>query len=238
MSKQAGRVDGSRQEAAVVTGFAVCGLLLFGAWLIDNAYRHEATASVQALREGERLADERLADALTRLSRLPVDLAPGETAHAIAILEFERARKGWPLHRGEIEALRESYVEALRRAPARPFAWARLAYLEQALGHAPERVIDVLRMSIYIGPAEPWLALWRLRLAVLLRAHWDDDLTALLPRQIAAAWRGERLTLVDFVLDNDLVDLAREGLRLQPEQLGRFDALVERAITRRERSRG
>lgn len=234
---QAGLKGGRGQAVALL----FVSLAIFAAsllWLYDAYHRQDAATQVRALREGTSLQPEEIDAAIEVLGSLPLDLFPAETAHHLANLRFQQAAGTWPVPRSELEALHEAYRSALVEAPARPYAWARLAYLERALGANPERVIQLLRQSIYVGPSEPALALWRLRLAARLRPFWDDAFANLMPRQAAAAWRGPSRALVELALDRDMMDVVREGLRHSPEALERFEALVARVLRIRERQRG
>ncbi|HLW28096.1 MAG TPA: hypothetical protein VKY54_10200 [Kiloniellales bacterium] len=230
--------EGTRREAEIFLGFGVVSLLLFSLWFYSTWLQQEPSALAAPRQSEETAASNEIDDFIAQLEDLPVDFAPGETAHTLANLRFRQVMASWPPARGDLERLREEYVEALRQAPAKPYAWARLAYVEQGLGAPPERVIQLLRQSIYIGPAEPVLALWRLRLAAFLRPWWDDDFAALLPRQAAAAWNGPRRGLVELSLDHDLLDVIREGLRRDSEGFARFESLRERVHRIRERQRG
>ncbi len=77
-------------------------------------------------------------------------------------------------------ALTES---GLRRSPAHPVAWTRLAALRAALNE-PEKAAQALRLSLLTGPIIPQITASRLAQGVALLPHMDRDTRQLLARQV------------------------------------------------------
>ncbi len=86
---------------------------------------------------------------------------------------FERealaALRGGPHRLGEARA---AIMAQLRRSPADPAAWARLAYVERLLaGRISPESAEALRRSGDVAPHAYGLTLWRVRFGL---EHWDE----------------------------------------------------------------
>lgn len=71
----------------------------------------------------------------------------------------------------------------LRRSPAHPVGWTRLAALRIALGE-PEKAAQALRLSLLTGPVVPQIAASRLTQGLALLPYLDSDTRQLLARQV------------------------------------------------------
>lgn len=79
---------------------------------------------------------------------------------------------------------------SLRRAPAQPYAWLRIAQARAARGGgAPESVVAPLKMSVFTGRVEPTLLLQRVELGYAYLPQLDAEARALLRDQTVLAWR-------------------------------------------------
>ncbi len=120
--------------------------------------------------------------------------------------EMNEAR-GAPADPAAYGAAAELLEQGLARAPARPFAWTRLAFARfRAEAPLPE-VIEALRLSFATAPYDPRLRLPRLE---LLLASWpalDEEMVAIAERQIAEAW---------IETPEDLAALVARGVEARP----------------------
>jgi hypothetical protein len=117
---------------------------------------------------------------------------------------------------------------SLSASPADSYGWARLAYARNLRDGAGPGAADAWRMSVLTAPAEPRLALWRVRLGLALAAHLREGDHDLLDRQIRLAWRADPDQLSGFAKSSgpEVTRLVRAALLDQPEDLQRFETLV------------
>lgn len=110
----------------------------------------------------------------------------------------DAATPGWerrPALRRSLRAARES----VRRAPANPRVWLRMARIQAVLGAPEDQVLPPLRMSILTGRVEPNLMLSRLELGYRYHAGLDAETVALLRDQTVLAWRVEPARLIGAI---------------------------------------
>lgn len=123
-------------------------------------------------------------------------------------------------------AMRESRaasLEAVRRNPARPATWLRIAVLDEALGEPPEALAPALEMSMLAGRFEPGLLMTRAQLGARHAARLDRTLRAMVADQVALAWRHNPQAFQRAVTDGRL-DIENLRLLLRP---GHADILAE-----------
>lgn len=80
-------------------------------------------------------------------------------------------------------------LEAVRRAPAEPRTWLRVAQVRAVLGEDEASVASALEMSILTGRVEPTLLLPRLELGYAYAERFESETLALLRDQTVLAWR-------------------------------------------------
>lgn len=73
--------------------------------------------------------------------------------------------------------------KGLRRGPAHPVAWTRLAALRTALGQ-PDKAAAAFRLSLLSGPLVPQITASRLAQGLSLLPYLDQDTQGLLARQV------------------------------------------------------
>ena len=111
-----------------------------------------------------------------------------------------------PLHKRR-EAFEESITAAeasLRRAPAQPRAWLRIAQARSWLRYPPEQVIEALKMAIYTGRVEPSMFLTRLALGLAYMPRMDGEALAMLRDQVLLAWQLQPRLLANALKNGDL----------------------------------
>ena len=118
--------------------------------------------------------------------------------------------------------------EGLAAMPANGFGWAQLAGARRLKDGAGPAAVDAWRMSVLTAPAEPRLALWRVRFGIAAAPHLIEGDHMLLDRQIRFAWRAEPERLAEYAKATGPVALRtiRAALLDQPEDLAGFEKLV------------
>lgn len=84
---------------------------------------------------------------------------------------------------------------ALRRAPARPELWLRLASIRSQLGEDARRVLGALTMSMLVAPVEPHLSVNRVQIGLRYANHADAETLSMLRDQVLLAWKMSRVEL-------------------------------------------
>jgi hypothetical protein len=79
-------------------------------------------------------------------------------------------------------------VETVRRAPAQPEAWLRIATVRAILRDEPEEVLGPWRMSILTGRTHSTLLVPRVGLALPYTAFLDSETGSMLRDQLLLAW--------------------------------------------------
>jgi hypothetical protein len=116
----------------------------------------------------------------------------------------------------------------LARAPANPYAWARLAYAEAlARGWSPQAV-SALRLSLITAPYEPRLLWSRLRMSFLAWPEMSSEDRELIFQQIRFAWRADPGELARLAQELRQVNLVRAALLRTPEDGLAFERLLKR----------
>ena len=78
--------------------------------------------------------------------------------------------------------------EVVKRAPAKPRIWLRIATAKEFLVYPAEEIIPALKMSILTGRVEPTLMLTRLELGLRLLTAMDEEAVGLLRDQAVLTW--------------------------------------------------
>ncbi len=102
----------------------------------------------------------------------------------------------------------EAATEVVRRAPAKPRVWLRIARIRAFLGKPEEEVIPALKMSILTGRVEPTLLLARLELGYGYLPSLDEETVSLLRDQTVLAWRVDRRGLL-LKINAGLIEFTR-----------------------------
>ncbi len=101
---------------------------------------------------------------------------------------LDAADRPW-LQRPALHRAMTAGLEAVRRAPAEPRTWLRIARTRAALEQPPADVASALKMSILTGRVEPTLLLPRLELGYAYLGVLDEETIALLRDQTVLGWR-------------------------------------------------
>ena len=112
------------------------------------------------------------------------------------------------------QALQDSILaaeEVVRRAPAKPRAWLRIARAKEFLAYPSDEIISPLKMSIFTGRVEPTLMLTRLALGLRQLPDLDAEDIRLVRDQAVLTWAINERTMLKQI-ESGLLDL--ELLRL------------------------
>ena len=139
-------------------------------------------------------------------ARVRTDLALAELALA------QREIGGGPRYGELVAAAEQSLREGLARAPADPFAWARLGFGELGAVEPGSRVAAALEMSLRTGRVEPGLSLARLELCLIVWPDFPPASRPLIEDQIRLAWDRSQRQLVTAARVTNRVDTVRQAL--------------------------
>jgi hypothetical protein len=132
--------------------------------------------------------------------------------------------------RAELLSRSEKTLRAsLSLAPANPYAWLRLALVEQAEGKDAQEIVTAWRFSRETGPNENLLWIPRISLAV---AYWpslsNDDRWSVLS-DVRHAWHLDSEQVLDLARDNFTANVVRAALVIDLPEFFQFEkALRER----------
>ena len=90
--------------------------------------------------------------------------------------------------RGEYRMAETEAMEAVKRAPAQPEAWLRMATVRSLLRDEPETVLDPWKMSIFTGRTHSTLMVPRVGVGLRYLDVMDHETRAMLRDQLLLAW--------------------------------------------------
>ena len=187
----------------------------------------------QALRDVQEqrpLADEDVATLAASRERALSWAESGRTWSDLALVQLLEAFAGGALDRPNEERVEQaiaSLKEALRLAPANPYAWTRLAYAEVLTAQSSPAVVAALRMAILTATHEPRLVLPRLELCLIMWRHFELEDRDLVLRQARLAWRADPDRLVQLARRWNRLGVVRAALAASPRDLAKFEIRVQ-----------
>ncbi len=119
--------------------------------------------------------------------------------------------------------------KALRVAPADPYGWFRLAFIQERLGQK-DKAAEAWLQSYMSAPYEPRLLLSRLGMAQRLHNNLGDDAPALILQLIRQAWAYNPWHLTRMARDNQFIALAKEALMYDTAALARLDKILKEQL--------
>ena len=122
----------------------------------------------------------------------------------------------------------ESLRAGLARAPARPYAWTRLALAELESGGPSPALAKPLEMALITARYTPRLLFVRLDLSLIAWPYFEPDTRELVFEQIRIAWNRSPDRLVELALIMELLDVVRTALRISPLELEAFENRLQR----------
>lgn len=223
---------GRRPFAAALGAVLVAAAMLYLAAprMIAALIMLPADPTLSTLRRGKPVSPARI-DALiaSRARALAWVSGDGQVRADLAFVRLERAVAGrrdrgpgpMALQRASL-ALRQ----ALSHKPINPDAWRWLAAARLAAGN-PRNAVAALKMSLFTGPYVTYLAIPRLRLALLLWPGLDGEDRALVHRQIRYAWWLAPDRLVALAARANTLSPFRTALAKSPNDLAAFAKRVK-----------
>ncbi len=112
----------------------------------------------------------------------------------------------------------------LGRAPARPYAWTRLAYAQLIADGASWEVAQALRMALDTAPYEPRLLLPRLELCLLSWPYLSRTTREATLDQVRIAWQLFPQRLIELARHTNQSNLIRSALVWSLEDLVEFNS--------------
>lgn len=95
-------------------------------------------------------------------------------------------------------------TEVVRRAPATPRAWLRIARAKEFLTYPAEQIIPPLKMSILTGRVEPVLMLTRLELGLRHLPVLDEEAVRLMRDQALLCWAIDQRSMLTRIKSGSL----------------------------------
>ncbi len=122
----------------------------------------------------------------------------------------------------------ESLRAGLAKAPARPYAWTRLALAELEAGGPSPKLAEPLEMALITARYTPRLLFVRLELCLIAWPYFDSDARELVIQQVRIAWRRSPGRLVELALVLERLDVVRTALLISPLELEAFEKRLQR----------
>jgi len=111
----------------------------------------------------------------------------------------------------------------LAKAPARPYAWTRLAVAEHEAAAPSSELAAPLEMALITARYSPHLLFVRLDLCLIAWPYFDSDAREMVFEQVRIAWRRSPDRLVELALIMELLDVVRTALLISPLELETFE---------------
>jgi hypothetical protein len=132
--------------------------------------------------------------------------------------------------RGAYRAAEAEAVETVRRAPAQPEAWLRIATVRAVLRDEPETVIGPWRMSVFTGRTHSTLLVPRVGVALPFLEFMDSETRSMLRDQLLLAWS---LKPTELLIELKARDPLLEHTRalagaIDPAALAEMEARIEK----------
>jgi hypothetical protein len=124
----------------------------------------------------------------------------------LQMLSGQDMSKPYSQRRQVLEQSMSSAQQVVKRAPARPRAWLRIARLRDFLGYPADEIIPPWKLSVLTGRVEPTLMLIRLKLGFVYFGQLDDEALTLLRDQALLAWAVSRREVMRQ-LENGSLDM-------------------------------
>ena len=97
-----------------------------------------------------------------------------------------------------------AFKNALKKSPASPAIWLRLAWVHELQKHQPDKIVQALGMSLYTGRAQRYLIFNRLALILRYANDFDEEDRALIRDQIQLAWRFDSKGVLQYMRSGGL----------------------------------
>ena len=115
----------------------------------------------------------------------------------------DKSRSIWQ-RRQDLEDSILAAEEVVKRAPAKPHMWLRIATAKELLVYPSKQIIPALKMSILTGRVEPTLMLTRLELGLRLLPAMDEEAIGLLRDQAVLTWTTNKKQMLKRIKSGSL----------------------------------
>jgi len=132
--------------------------------------------------------------------------------------------------RAEYRKAEQAAMEVVRRAPAQPEAWLRIATVRAILRDEPDEILEPWKMSIFTGRTHSTLLVPRVGVAVPYLEFMDPETRAMLRDQVLLAWALKPIDLLRELKQRD-PRLDRTGALIaatDPDALAEMEARIEK----------
>ena len=219
-------------QLPLIAAAALIGMATSALWLVTAWKSWPGTLLERALNRKEAVPPGSLMVLWEKSRKLEQSFLPGTHLHLPGMIgeKLVQNRQIAVAQRITILLEAERAVRvALRREPAEPRAWSRLAWLVQFRQGPAAQILAALRMSMSLAPTDLALLFWRIEAAGAHRASWDAGFEELLKRQVHIGWRVSPARLVKAARTAGMQDWVRSLLSGQPDDLDRFDHLLTKS---------
>ncbi len=200
---------------------------------IEAVWMYSGNRTLLDIQAQKSVTNEKLADLIEALDDTMFLVESGRkwTDLGLAQLLLSARTEDEPKAQELLSRSRVSLRKGLALAPANGFAWTRLAYVETLISGPSEEVAGILEMAMLTMPFEPRLLFFRLELCFLAWPYFDEEDRDLVFQQLRFAWRESAKQLVDLAARAERVELVRDALASTPEDLDRFETLLEQGAS-------
>jgi hypothetical protein len=144
------------------------------------------------------------------------------------LLLAEKLPRGDPNAGAYLQQAIEALEAGLARAPANPYAWARLTYAEALAKGWSRLAVSSLRLALITAPHEPRLLWSRLRMVFLAWPDMSTEDREIVLQQVRFAWQVDRSELTQLAVELKQVNLVRAALLQAPEDAKAFEELLKK----------
>ena len=230
-----GRARSIRIFPVAALAFMVGAALLYlGApRAIEAVWMYSGNRTMLDIQAQEGVSNEKLADLIEALndSMFLMESGRKRTDLGLAQLLLSARTEDEPEAQELLVRARESLRKGLALAPANGFAWTRLAYVETLISGPSKEIAGILQMAMLTMPFEPQLLLFRLELCFFAWPYFDEENQNLVYEQVRYAWHDSATQLVELAARAERVELVRDALASTPEELDRFETLLEKGAS-------
>lgn len=158
---------------------------------ISAIYRYKGEAILYKINSGNEYNIKELQILLNNHQKAKNVINSGEVNNDIALAWYLTAKKeGITTEQGKefLQQAETSQIESLKKSPANPYGWLRLAKIQLFLKKPDEETANSLYMSAITAPYDYNIINYRLKLAMVVWEGFDDDEKSYMKSQIKINW--------------------------------------------------
>jgi len=104
---------------------------------------------------------------------------------------------------GAYRSAEQEALESLKRAPAQPAAWLRVANIRWILHDEPADILAPWKMSIFTGRTDYTLITQRIEIGLVHREFMDEEAVAMFRDQMLLGWRVQPGSVIQLLAGRD-----------------------------------